>query len=70
MELTGLNSALQKALALKEEENKQLREAMIANGYSPLKVPATFKMKKDNISKSIHVYQRFDRSEKMKNQAI
>ena len=58
MELTGLNSALQKALALKEEENKQLREAMSMNGFSPLKVqvPATLKMKKDSITKNIQVY--------------
>ena len=67
MELTGLNSALQKALALKEEENKQLREAMSVNGFSPVKVPATLKIKKENINKNIQVYQRFDRSAKMKN---
>ena len=56
MELTGLNSALQKALALKEEENKQLREAMSVNGFSPVKIPATLKIKKENINKNIQVY--------------
>lgn len=43
---------------------------MSANGFSPLKVPATLKVKKDSVTKNIQVYQRFDRSAKMRTQAI